>query len=75
MPPSGAETAVNPEASEPATRAPVPVRLLYVPVIRPAGSVPVVIFAALVVSVVAEVASPETAADVMAIPVLVTLDT
>jgi len=66
---------VNPEASDPAVSAPVPVRFGYEPEIRPAGNVPEVIFDATVVSVVADAASPETAADVIAIPVFVTLVT
>jgi hypothetical protein len=66
---------VNPDANEPAASAPVPVIPVYDPLSRPEGSVPDVIFAAFVVSVVAEAAKPETAAEVIAIPVLVTLVT
>jgi hypothetical protein len=42
---------------------------------RPDGSVPEVMFDATVVSVVADAASPETAAAAIAMPVFVTLDT
>jgi hypothetical protein len=48
---------------------------VYEPLSRATGSVPDVIFAALVVSVVAEAARPDTAADVIAIAVGVTPDT
>jgi hypothetical protein len=53
----------------PAASVPTPVIPVYEPFKRPVGNVPLVMLAALVVSVVAEAARPETAAAAIAIAV------
>ena len=56
----------------PEVRVPTPVIFAYDPINLADGSVPLVMFAAFVVSVVAEAARPDTAAEVIEIAVLVT---
>jgi len=56
----------------PAASVPTPVMPVYEPDKRPAPKVPELIFDASVVSVVADAARPDTAADVIAIAVFVT---
>lgn len=57
----------------PAVSVPTPVTPVYEPFKRPVGKVPLVMFDALVVSVVADGANPDTALEEMAMLVLVTL--
>ncbi|NBS71405.1 hypothetical protein EBT31_21210, partial [bacterium] len=60
---------VKPEPKDPAVSVPTPVMPVYEPDIRALGKVPEEMLAALVVSVVADAARPETAPAAIAIAV------